>query len=56
MLAALGLVGIGLLIVAVAVLRVDPALRWLGLRLEVWAGMGCALIGFIWWLMLKKKG
>ena len=48
MLAALALAGCGMVFLLISALRVDPIPRWLGLRLDAWAGLAYVCTGFIW--------
>lgn len=42
--AGLALLGLGLIIIGISFLRVDPTQTWLGWRPETWAGLGFSLL------------
>lgn len=45
MAASLGLLGFSLMLLGFSFMRADPALLWLGMRLEAWAALGFACLG-----------
>jgi phosphatidylglycerol:prolipoprotein diacylglycerol transferase len=52
--AVLGAFSLSLEMFALSFLRADPALSWLGLRLDAWSGLACALLCALGFVFLRK--
>ena len=48
----LALLGLGLELAGLSLLRADPGMAWRGLRLEVWGGLALAALGLVWSLLV----